>query len=143
MNDSAAETCLATISILMACMRMDRSNAELLLVVADMAQRFSAAVIGVAAWQPSMHSAVMAIGPGEPRSRDLDKFRERAATVEAEFRSALSMVKDLQWRPQMTAGPSSHHIADEARGADLIVAHAEIGEPHIPPPWPNSKSAIS
>ena len=69
---------------------MDRSNAELLLVVADMAQRFSAAVVGVVAWQPSTHSAVMAIGPGEPRGRDLEKFRERAATVEAEFRSALS-----------------------------------------------------
>ena len=70
-----------------------------------MAQRFSAAVVGVVAWQASTHSAVMAIGPGEPRGRDLEKFRERAATVEAEFRSALSVVKDLQWRPQMIAGP--------------------------------------
>ena len=129
MNDSAVETCLATISILMACMRMDRSNAELLRVVADMAQRFSAAVVGVVAWQATTHSAVTAIGPGEPRGRDLEKFRERAATAEAEFRSALSMVKDLQWRPQMIAGPSSQHIADQARGVDLIVAHAEIGEP--------------
>jgi hypothetical protein len=89
---------LATISILMACMRTDRSNAELLVVVADMARRFSAAVVGVVARQASMHSAIMATGPGEPPDRDLEKFRERAAPLEAEFRSALSMVEDLQWR---------------------------------------------
>jgi len=119
---------LATISILMACMRTDRSNADLLAVVADMARRFSAAVVGVVARQASMHSAVMAIGPGESPDHDLEKFRERAAPLEAEFRSALSMVEDLQWRSQMTAGPASQHIADEARGVDLIVAAAEPGE---------------
>ena len=127
-RNSAAESWLATISILMACMRLDRSNADLLAVVADMAQRFSAAVIGVAATQPSMHSAIRAVGPGEPNNRDLDRFRERAAAREAEFRSALSMVESLQWRSQMTAGPLSHHIANEARGADLIVAALEPGE---------------
>jgi nucleotide-binding universal stress UspA family protein len=119
---------LATISILMACMRTDRSNADLLAVVADMARRFSAAVVGVVARQASMHSAVMATGPSESPDHDLEKFRERAAPLEAEFRSALSMVEDLQWRSQMTAGPASQHIADEARGVDLIVAAAEPGE---------------
>ena len=73
------ESRLATISTLLACMRTDRSNAELLAVVADLAQRFSAAVIGVAARQLSMHSSIMAIGPGEPRGHEFDKFRERAA----------------------------------------------------------------
>ena len=120
---------MTKISILMACMRTDRSNADLLAVVADMARRFSAAVVGVVARQASMHSAVMAIGPGESPDRDLEKFRERAAPLEAEFRSALSMVEDLQWRSEMTAGPASQHIADEARGVDLIVAAAEPGEP--------------
>ena len=125
---SAQESWLATISILMACMRLDRSNAELLAVVADVAQRFSAAVIGVAATQPSMHSAVMAVGPAEPKNRDLDRFRERSAALEAEFRSALSMVENLHWRSQMTAGPLFQHFANEARGADLIVAALEPGE---------------
>ncbi len=119
---------MATISILMACMRLDRSNAGLLAVVADVAQRFSAAVIGVAVTQPSTHSAIMAAGPGKPYNRDLDRFRERSAALEAEFRSALSMVESLHWRSQMTAGPLSHHIANEARSADLIVAALEPGE---------------
>jgi nucleotide-binding universal stress UspA family protein len=124
---------LATISVLMACMRADRPNADLLAVVADVAGRFSAAVVGIAARQPSMRSAIMAVGPGEPPDRDVEKFRERAAALEAEFRSALSMVKDLQWRSQMTAGPPSEHIANDARGADLIVAAAESGDRIFPP----------
>ena len=66
---SPMESRLATISTLLACMRTDQSNAELLAVVADLAQRFSAAVIGVAARQLSLHSTIMAIGPGEPRGR--------------------------------------------------------------------------
>ncbi len=119
---------MATISILMACMRTDRSNADLLAVVADMARRFSAAVVGVVARQASRHSAIMAIGPGEPPDRDLEKFRERAAATETEFRAALSMVEDLQWRSQMTAGPPSQHVGTEARGVDLIVAAAEPEE---------------
>jgi nucleotide-binding universal stress UspA family protein len=124
---------LATISVLMACMRSDRSNADLLTVVADIARRFSAAVVGVAARQPSMHSAIMAVGPGEPPGRDVENFRERAAALEAEFRSALPMVKDLRWRSQMTAGPPSQHIANDAREVDLIVAAAETGERIFPP----------
>ena len=90
--------------------------------MADLAQRFSAAVIGVAARQLSLHSSIMAIGPGEPRGREFDKFRERAAAVEAEFRSALSGVDNLQWRSHVAAGPASEPVASEARAADLIVA---------------------
>jgi nucleotide-binding universal stress UspA family protein len=118
----------ATNSTLMACMRSDRSNAGLLAVVADIAKVFSAAVVGVAARQLSMHSAVMTTGPGEPPDRDLDRFRERGSALEAEFRSALSMVRDLRWRSEMTVGPPSQHVANEARGVDLIVAAAEPGE---------------
>jgi nucleotide-binding universal stress UspA family protein len=112
----------------MACMSTDRSNTELLAVVADLAQRFSAGVIGVCARQLSMHSSIMAIGPGEPRGHEPDKFRERAAALEAEFRTALSMVSNLRWRAQMTAIPTSQYVANEARAADLLVAAVEPGE---------------
>ncbi len=115
-------------------MTTDRSNAELLTVVADLAQRFSAAVIGVCAKQLSMHSSVLAIGPGEPRGHELDKFRERVAIVEAEFRSALSMLDNLQWRAQMTAGPTSHYLAGQSRAADLLVAAGESDARQISAP---------
>jgi nucleotide-binding universal stress UspA family protein len=109
----------------MACMSANRSNAELLSVAADLAERFSAAVIGVCANQLSMRPSILAVGPGEPRSHELDKFRERVAIVEAEFRSALSMVNNLLWRAEMTAGPTSHYLAGQARAADLLLAASE------------------
>jgi nucleotide-binding universal stress UspA family protein len=80
----------------------------------------------VCASQLSMHSSIMAIGPGEPRGHELDKFRERMAAVEAEFRSALPTVNTLLWRAQITAGPTSQSIAEQARAADLLVAASEL-----------------
>jgi nucleotide-binding universal stress UspA family protein len=122
---------LAAISTIMACISTDRSNTALLAVVADLAQRFSAAVIGVCAKQLSMQPSILAVGPGEPRGHELDKFRERLAVLEAEFRSALSIVNTLQWRAQMTAGPTSHHLAAEARTADLLVANSESEDRNV------------
>jgi hypothetical protein len=46
-----------------------------------------------------MHSSVVAIGLGEARRHELDKFRERVAVVEAEFRSTLS--RERPFRPAM------------------------------------------
>jgi hypothetical protein len=125
---ASVENWLATISTLMACMSTDRSNTELLAVVADLARRFSAAVIGVWARQLSMHSSIMAIGPGEPSGHEPDKFHERAAALEAEFCTALSKVSNLRWRAQMTGGPTSQYLANEARAADLLVAAVEPRE---------------
>jgi nucleotide-binding universal stress UspA family protein len=122
---------LAAISTIMACISTDRSNTALLAVVADLAQRFSAAVIGVCAKQLSMQPSILAVGPGEPRGHELDKFRERLAVLEAEFRSALSTVNTLQWRALMTAGPTSHHLAAEARTADLLVANSESEDRNV------------
>ena len=122
-----------TISLLMACMRVDQSNVGLLGVVADIAQRFSAAVVGVVATQPSMRSVITAAGPGAPPNRDVERFRERAAALEEEFRAALRVAQTLQWRSQMAAGPPSLHIANDARGVDLIVVAAEAGERRFPP----------
>jgi nucleotide-binding universal stress UspA family protein len=72
-----------------------------------------------------MHPSFLAVGPGEPRSHELDKFRERVAIVEAEFRSALSTVNNLLWRAEITAGPTSHYLASQARAADLLVVASE------------------
>jgi nucleotide-binding universal stress UspA family protein len=122
------ENRLAIISTLIACLSTDRSNGEMLAVVADLAQRLSATVIGLWVRQISTPSSILAIGPAEPRGREFDKFRERAAAAEAEFRSALPMVSTLGWRAQITAGPASHYVANEACAADLIVTAIDPGE---------------
>ena len=109
-------------STLLACLRVDRSNADLLAVVGDVAARFGSAVIGVAARQASIHAYIKGAGPGEPPEHDLHKFKERCSAAEQEFRAALSKVETLEWRTQMTFGPAYEHVANEARAADLVIA---------------------
>ncbi len=113
---------MATITTLMACMRINCSNAAMLTVVADLAERFGAAVIGVAAKQGSAQVVDRGAGPRAPGRHELDKLIREAATVESEFRVALPKVQDLQWRSQVIFGPASEYIADEARSVDLVVA---------------------
>ncbi len=113
---------MATIATLMACMQIHGSNAAMLAVVGDLAERFGSAVIGVAARQGSAHVVIRGAGPAAPRRHDLNKFIREAAAAEAEFRAALPKVRDLQWRSQVIIGPACEYIANEARGVDLVVA---------------------
>ncbi len=112
-------------STLLACLRVDRSNADLLAVVGDVAGRFGSAVIGVAARQASTHATIRGSGTCEPHEHDLRKFKERASAAENEFRAALSKVETLGWRKKITLGPAYEHVANEARAADLVVAPAD------------------
>ncbi len=116
-----------TLSTLMVCLRVDRSNAQLLAVAADLAKRFGSHIVGIAARQvsaPSMRGA----GPFEPTSHDMHKFAEQAAAAEREFYAVLSGFGALDWRMHMTLGPAYEHIADEARCADLVLASADAHE---------------
>jgi nucleotide-binding universal stress UspA family protein len=115
------ERCLAYTTLL-ACLRIDRPNADLLAVVSDTAQRFGSTVIGVLTKQASAHVHARVMGPAEPPEHDLQAFMERASVIEMEFRSALSDIDRLDWRPHLIVGPAFEHVANEARGADLVIA---------------------
>jgi nucleotide-binding universal stress UspA family protein len=107
---------------LLACLRIDRSNEDLLAVVSDTAQRFGSTVIGLLAKQASAHVHARVMGPAEPPEHDVQAFQERASVIEMEFRSALSDIDKLDWRPRLIVGPAFEHVANEARGADLVIA---------------------
>jgi nucleotide-binding universal stress UspA family protein len=109
-------------STLLTCLRFDRPNAALLSVVSDTAERFGSFVIGLVAKQASARVPSNGAGPFEPPEHVLQAFMEHASAVEMEFRTALSKVGKLEWRPQLTFGPVCDHIANEARSADLVVA---------------------
>lgn len=114
-----------SVSTVMACLSVGRSNADLLSVVGDVARRFGARVIGVAARQMAMHPYVRGVGPFEPQDYDPRKFAEQAKGVEAKFRAALADVPALEFRMQITSGPPCQYVANEARSADLVVAPIE------------------
>ncbi len=120
-------------STLLACLRIDQPNTDLLRVVSAAAQRFGSSVIGLVVKQASAHLASRGAGPFEPHQHDLHMFRERAAAAETEFRAVLSKVPNLDWRPSLTLGPASEHVANEARSADLVVLPAVRRERlHLP-----------
>ncbi len=113
------------LSTLMACLHLDRSNAGLLAVVGDVAERFKCSVIGVAAKQAAAHADILAAGPHAPHQHNLRRFAEHASAAEAEFRAALARIDNLDWRATMTSGPAYQHVADEARAADLVIASVD------------------
>jgi nucleotide-binding universal stress UspA family protein len=111
-----------SLSTLMVCLRVGRSNAPMLAVVADLARRFRSRIVGVAARQVSAHAYIRGAGPFEPQDYDPHKFIDEARAAEEEFRAALSGLGSIDWRMQMTSGPAQDYVAGEARCADLVVA---------------------
>ncbi len=120
-------------STLLACLRVDKPNADLLAVVRETAERHRSAVIGLVAKQAEAHSYAGGAGPVEPPGHDLHRFMERAAAAEQEFREALSPIEPLDWRAELTLGPAYEHVANEARGADLVIAPLDQNDRHMFP----------
>ena len=120
-------------STLLACLRVDKPNADLLAVVRETAERHRSAVIGLVAKQAEAHAYAGGAGPVEPPGHDLHRFMERAAAAEQEFREALSPIEPLDWRAELTLGPAYEHVANEARGADLVIAPLDQNDRHMFP----------
>ena len=116
------------LSTLMVCMRVGQSNAALLKVAADLAQRFGSRIVGVAARQVSTHAYVRGAGPFEPQDYDPQKFVDEARAAEDEFRAALAGFGSVDWRMQMTSGPAQDYVAGEARCADVVIAPFDARE---------------
>ena len=114
------EESLAFCTVLV-CLRLDKPNADILAVARDLAQRCESAVIGLVAKQAVAHPPSAGAGPREPFQRDLQRFKEQAATVEQEMRDGLAHIERLDWRAKLTFGPASEYVAKEARAADLVI----------------------
>jgi nucleotide-binding universal stress UspA family protein len=116
-------------STLLASLRFDRPNADLLSVVRDTAARYGSAVIGVVAKQTATRTYTEGSGLREPHEHDAVRFMELASAAETEFRKALSQIESLDWRTQLTFGPAYEHVANEARSADLVIAPLDQRDP--------------
>jgi nucleotide-binding universal stress UspA family protein len=96
-----------------------RSNAEVLRVAGDLAGRFDARIVGIAACQPMQWAYGDGVNGGTPIVDCQDELR----AAEAEFRDVLKGTKaPLEWRSAFTTEALPYYIACEARCADLIVS---------------------
>jgi nucleotide-binding universal stress UspA family protein len=117
-----------TYSTVMVHLDVGSSNENLLRVTADLAQRFKANVIGIAACQPMPIIYSGANMPGELIEVDRVEMDRETRETEAGFRTALrDKVPDLGWRSTESLVSLSEYVAQEARAADLLITGPDQG----------------
>lgn len=107
---------------LMVYVGLGRSNVELLQVAGDLAVRFQAGVIGIAARQP----ATIAVGNGFVFWSPIISYREAVPSdiekAEAEFRGTLMpRVESLEWRSAAMCASIADYLAHEVLSADVLI----------------------
>jgi nucleotide-binding universal stress UspA family protein len=112
-----------TYSTLMVHLDLEHSNDARLQISGDLAERFDAKLIGIAACdpQPAYYSeGAFALSLVE---REHDAIKKRMAETEERFRAAVGKrAREIEWR-SATVRPTEY-VAREARAADLIITGA-------------------
>jgi nucleotide-binding universal stress UspA family protein len=111
-----------TCATLMVHLQLGRPNTGLLKITGDLAARFHASVIGIAACQPMQIIYNDGYIPGEIIEQDREELEAEIKAAEEEFRTVLGpRVSKLEWRSTVTFEALSDYLAQEARSADLFI----------------------
>lgn len=114
---------------LMVHLELGRPNTGLLKITADLAERFGSGVIGIAARLPLQLVYGDGYVSGDLYQQDREEIIKELTAAEAEFRAALHRRTALvDWRSSQTYADLADYIADEARGADLVVTGVATGD---------------
>jgi nucleotide-binding universal stress UspA family protein len=109
-------------STLMAHLDVGASNAGLLRITSDLATRFKARVIGIAACQPMPVAYDDGYMSKEVIEQDRAQCEKEIDNAEAAFRVALQeSAVDLGWRSTVSYMALTNYIAEQARAADLLI----------------------
>jgi nucleotide-binding universal stress UspA family protein len=109
-------------------LELNGDNEGVLKIAGDLAERFDARVIGIAACQPLQILTDEGFYPSEVGIQDRAEVEKELAAAAAEFRTALQgRAKKIEWRSTITYGSLADYIADQARAADLIITGRDIG----------------
>jgi nucleotide-binding universal stress UspA family protein len=110
------------VTTLMVRLELGQSNAGLLQIAGNLAERLQASVIGIAARQPLLVSYGDGYMSADIIEQDRKDFEKEIREAEAEFRIALqARVSDLEWRSAMIFASLSDYLANQARSADLVI----------------------
>jgi nucleotide-binding universal stress UspA family protein len=107
------------------------SNAGVMNAAADVAERFGAGVVGIAACHPMpiLYTDGYYV-PEEMIEQDREQIRRDIGAAEAEFRDTMrGRAKAISWRSNVTMEPLAAYIAGEARCADIVVTAASADTP--------------
>jgi len=107
---------------LMVHLQLGTSNAVSLQVAGDLAGRFHAKVIGIAACQPLLTTYDSGCWSGGAIEECRAELEREIQVAEMEFHAALrSRVSDLTWRSNLTLDPVADYLAREVRSSDLLI----------------------
>ena len=107
---------------LMVYVGLGRCNDELLEFTGDLAVRFQAGVIGIAALQPAKVGAGEGFFFWDQSIADREATRNELENAEAEFRRALQCrVVDLEWHSASMCASTADYLAREVQGADVLI----------------------
>jgi nucleotide-binding universal stress UspA family protein len=117
-----------TYKTLMVHLEPGRTNAGLLKIAGDLAERFDARVIGIAACRPMQFDYSEGYVPADLIEQDRNLLEKEIKVAEAQFRQVLqARIKAIEWRSGVTFGALTEYIAREARSSDLVVTGPGFG----------------
>jgi len=113
---------LMTYSTLMAHFDLGVSNEGLLRVAADLAERFKARVIGIAACQPMQITYGDGYMSGDVIEQDRAEIEKETNKAEARFNAVLhGKIANLEWRSTISYLSLADYVAQQARATDLLI----------------------
>ena len=103
-------------------------NEGVLKIAGELAERFKARVIGIAAAQPVKILYDEGCTAGEVMDEDRAEIDRELSACVAQFRQALvGRATGLEWRSAVTFDSLDDYIVEQARAADLIITGKDIG----------------
>ena len=118
-----------TYATLMVHLELGRSNAQLLQLAGELAERCHAGVLGIAACPPVQIVGGEGYFSTESFEQDRTELAKEMKEAEAQFREALqSRAAALDWRSTTDYASLSDYLAHEARGADLVITGIASGD---------------
>ena len=107
---------------------LNGDNEGLLKITGDLAERFDAKVIGIAAAQPIQPLYDEGFAAADIATEHRNEVEKEIAACETQFLQVLKpRIKQLEWRSTVTLVSLADYIAAEARCADLIITGKDIG----------------
>lgn len=114
---------------LMVHLELGCSNAGLLQIAGDLAERFHAGVIGIAACHPVQMVYADGYVSGNLIEYDREEIGREIKAAEAEFRSVLqTRMSKLDWRSTTMFEVLADYLVREARSADLVITCAAASD---------------
>jgi nucleotide-binding universal stress UspA family protein len=120
-----------TYKTLLVHLKLANPNKELLRIASDLADKFEAKVIGIAACQPAAVVSPDGYDAGAFIALDRDEIDREIKVAETEFREAFAdRATVIEWRADIIIESVADYVGRACRSADLVMTSAVSLNPH-------------